>query len=298
MSAVLASRADLVDTAVRRLRRRAASERRWSAVTLWAGVAIVIGFMVATFAAPFLGFVDPDKQDLLNALQPPSPAHWFGTDSLGRDILTRCLYATRVDFAFGFITTYIPVAIGLFLGALAGYLGGWVDTIVMRTVDVVIAFPFIVLILAIASIFGAGLLGAYVGVIVVSWAMYARLTRGEMLVLRERQFILAAQTLGFSTGRILFRHALPNVLRPNIVFSMADLVLNILTLAALSYLGLGVRPPTAEWGAMIADGQGYLMTAWWVSTFPGLVVVLAGVGFSLIGDGLADRLGGEFRLTV
>jgi peptide/nickel transport system permease protein len=167
----------------------------------------------------------------------------------------------------------------------------------MRLVDLVIAFPLMVLVLALVAIMGSGLAGAYLGVILVSWALYARLTRGEMLVIRERQYILAAQALGFSTRRIIFRHAIPNLLRASLVFSMADIVLNILTLAALSYLGLGVQPPTPEWGAIVAEGQGHLRTAWWITTFSGLTIVLAGVGFSLIGDGIADRLGSDFRLT-
>jgi peptide/nickel transport system permease protein len=292
------SRGQVLEVAARRLRHRALSEQRWSNVTLWAGVVVVVTLIVLTIVAPWTALPAPDQQDLLAALQPPSLAHPFGTDQLGRDILSRVIYGTRIDFSFGFITTYATLAVGMLFGALAGYLGGWVDTVVMRAVDVVIAFPFIVLILAIAAVFGAGLVGAYAGVLVVGWALYARLTRGEMLVLREKQFILAAQTLGYSTPRVVFRHAIPNLLRPNLVFSMADLVLNILTLAALSYLGMGVQPPTPEWGAMIADGQGYLLTAWWVSTFPGLTVVAAGVAFSLIGDGLADRLGGEFRITM
>ena len=298
MTTVPLSRGQVLEAAARRLRRRALSEQRWSNVTLWAGVVVVVTLIVLTIVAPWTGLPAPNQQDLLAALQPPSLAHPFGTDQLGRDILSRVIYGTRIDFSFGFITTYATLAVGMLLGALAGYLGGWVDTVVMRAVDVVIAFPFIVLILAIAAVFGAGLVGAYAGVLVVGWALYARLTRGEMLVLREKQFILAAQTLGYSTPRVVFRHAIPNLLRPNLVFSMADLVLNILTLAALSYLGMGVQPPTPEWGAMIADGQGYLLTAWWVSTFPGLTVVAAGVAFSLIGDGLADRLGGEFRITM
>jgi peptide/nickel transport system permease protein len=288
----------VLEVAARRLRRRALSEQRWSNVTLWAGVAVVVTLIILTIVAPWTGLPAPDQQDLLAALQPPSLAHPFGTDQLGRDILSRVIYGTRIDFAFGFTTTYATLAVGMLLGALAGYLGGWVDTVIMRAVDVVIAFPFIVLILAIAAVFGAGLVGAYAGVLLVGWALYARLTRGEMLVLREKQFVLAAQTMGYSTPRVVFRHAIPNLLRPNLVFSMADMVLNILTLAALSSLGLGVQPPTPEWGAMIADGQGYLLTAWWVSTFPGLTVVAAGVAFSLIGDGLADRLGGEFRITI
>ena len=140
------------------------------------------------------------------------------------------------------------------------------------------------------AIAGPGLTGAYIGVFAVGWALYARLTRGEMLVEREREYILAAKTLGYSTPRIVFRHALPNVLRASIVFSMADIVLNILLLSSLSYLGLGATPPSPEWGALVAEGQDVLLTAWWVATLPGLVIVLVGVGFSLIGDGIADRL--------
>jgi peptide/nickel transport system permease protein len=280
-----------------RLRRRAASERRWATVTLWLGIAIVLGIVIVSFAAPLLGFVGPDRQDLAHALQAPSVHHPFGTDTLGRDILTRVVYGGRIDLTFAFVTTIVPFAFGALVGALAGYRGGWVDTVVNRFVDTVVAFPFIVLILAIVTIEGPGLTGAYVGVFAVGWALYARLTRGEMLVERQREYILAAQTLGYSTTRIVLRHALPNVLRASIVFSMADIVLNILLLSSLSYLGLGVSPPTPEWGALVAEGQSVLLTSWWVATLPGLVIVLTGIGFSLIGDGIADRFGRDFTLT-
>jgi len=177
------------------------------------------------------------------------------------------------------------------LGLVASYRGGWLESVVMRAVDVVVAFPFIVLVIAVIAIVGPGLLGVYIGITVVGWALYARLTRAEVLVIKEQQFVLAGKSLGYSTPRILFRHILPNVIRPNLVFSTLDIVLNILVLASLSFLGLGVQPPTAEWGLMVADGQTFLLTAWWISTLPGIAIVLAGVGFSLIGDGLADRLG-------
>lgn len=285
-------RSHIPQKAWQRLQRRALSERRWSTYTLWAGILMVLFVSVLSFGAPLFGFEDPNQTDLFNTLAPPSRAHPFGTDDLGRDVLTRVIYAGRIDLTFGIITTYVSLVIGLFIGALAGYFGGWLDTIVMRVVDLVISFPFIVLILAIAAIVGPGLLGAYIGVLTVSWALYARLTRGEMLALREKQYIMNAQTLGYGTGRIIFVHSVPNLLRSNLVFSMSDIVLNILTLAALSYLGLGVAPPTPEWGEIIAQGQKHLFTAWWISTLPGLVIVLVGVGFSLIGDGLADRLGG------
>jgi peptide/nickel transport system permease protein len=208
------------------------------------------------------------------------------------------LAATWLDYSVAIATTYVPLAIGVTLGAAAGYFGGWLDAVVMRIVDIVIAFPFMIFVIAFIAVFGPGLTGIYVGLTAFAWAYFARITRAEMLVLRERQYIKAAQTLGLSTPRILVRHAMPNLLRPNLVFSMATIVLNILTLASLSYLGLGVRPPTPEWGAIVADGQNYLFTQWWISTLPGLVIVIVGVGFSLIGDGLSDRLGYEFKLAV
>jgi peptide/nickel transport system permease protein len=284
--------------AASRLRRRARAERRWSAFTLWLGVGIVALIALVSFAAPLFGFHNPNEQHLVDALQPPSNAHPFGTDALGRDILTRVVYGGRIDLTFAFVTTIIPFALGVLLGSWAGYRGGWLDTVVNRLVDVVVAFPFIVLILAIVAITGPGLKGAYIGVFAVGWALYARLTRGEMLVEREKEYILAARTLGYSPRRIVLRHALPNVLRASIVFSMADVVLNILLLSSLSYLGLGAIPPSPEWGALVADGKDLILTSWWVATLPGLVIVLTGIAFSLIGDGLADRLGRDFTLTT
>lgn len=280
-----------------RLRKRARSERRWARVTLWVGLAIVAVVVFVSAAAPLLGFVHPDQQNLAQALRPPSWEHPFGTDTLGRDILTRVVYGGRIDITFGVVGTVFPFILGALLGAVAGYRGGWVDTFVNRLVDTVVAFPFIVLILAVVTITGPGLTGAYIGVFAVGWALYARMTRGEMLVEREREYILAAKTLGYSTPRIVLRHALPNVIRAAIVFSMADIVLNILLLSSLSYLGLGATPPSPEWGAMVAEGKDVLLTAWWVATLPGLVIVLVGIGFSLIGDGIADRFGRDFSLT-
>jgi peptide/nickel transport system permease protein len=244
-------------------------------------------------SAPLLGFTDPNRADLTQRLLPPSREHFFGTDDVGRDVFTRVLYGGRIDLSFGLITTYVSLVLGLIVGALAGYYGGILDSLVMRAVDLVISFPFIVLILAITAITGPGIKGPYVGVLAVSWALYARLTRGEMLAMREKQYVMAAQTLGFSTWRIIFIHCIPNLLRSSLVFSMSDIVLNILTLAALSYLGLGVAPPTPEWGEIIAQGQRNLFSAWWISTLTGLYVVFVGVGFSLVGDGLADRLSEE-----
>lgn len=294
----MAVRQELVLEHVGRLRRQALADQRWTNWTLWVGVGILAVVALAAIFAPLVAPYPPNDQNLANAFQPPSWSHLMGTDNLGRDIFSRVVYAGRVDLQIGFITTYIPLVTGVALGAIAGYLGGRVDTVIMRLVDVVIAFPFLVLVIAILAVVGPGLKGMYIAVLAVGWSMYARLTRAEMLVLREQQFVLAAESLALSRRRIIFRHAVPNVLRPNLVFSMADFVLNILLAASLSFLGLGVRPPTAEWGAMVADGQNFLLNAWWITTFPGIVIVIVGIGLSLIGDGLAERLGERFRLTV
>jgi peptide/nickel transport system permease protein len=294
----MAARQEVVLAQVGRLRRRARADRRWASWTLWIGTGILGVVALAAIFAPLIAPYAPNQQNLADAFQSPSWGHLMGTDNLGRDIFSRVVYAARVDLQIGVITTYVPLLTGVVLGAIAGYLGGWVDTVIMRLVDVVIAFPFLVLVIAILAVVGPGLKGLYIAVLAVGWSMYARLTRAEMLVLREQQFVLAAESLGFSRWRIIFRHAVPNLLRPNIVFSMADFVLNILLAASLSFLGLGVRPPTAEWGAMVAEGQNFLLNAWWITTLPGLVIVIVGIGLSLIGDGLAERLGERFRLTV
>lgn len=294
----MATRQELIASSVGRMRRRAASERRWANAALYVGAGILGVVALAAVFAPLIAPFEPNAQDLANAFQPPSSDHLMGTDNLGRDIFSRVVYAARVDLQLGLVLTYVPLVYGVILGAVAGYFGGRSDTVIMRLVDVVIAFPFLVLVIAILAVVGPGVKGIYIAVLAVAWAMYARLTRAEMLVLREQQFMLAGEALGFSRRRIIFRHAIPNLLRPNLVFSMADFVLNILLVASLSFLGLGVRPPTPEWGAMVAEGQNFLLNAWWITTLPGIVIVLVGIALSLVGDGLADRLGERFRLTV
>ena len=279
------------------LLRHAQAERRWSNVTLGIGIAVVGALSIAGFVAPLIAPADPNALDLSKRLLSPSWQHWMGTDPFGRDIFSRTLYAIRLDLVVVLIITYVPMVFGMIVGALAGYLRGWVDAITVRVIDAFIAFPFIVLVIAVVAILGPGLKGVYIGVLAVGWTLYARLTRGDMLVLREQQFILAARTLGYSPRRVILRHAIPNLIRSNLVFSMADIVLNLLLLAALSYLGLGVQAPTAELGAMVADGQSFLLQAWWVTTLPGVVIVLLGAGFSMIGDSLADRLGQKFGVV-
>ncbi|MCY3805338.1 MAG: ABC transporter permease [bacterium] len=279
------------------LLRQAQTERRWSNVTLGIGIAIVGALSVAGFFASLIASADPNAVDLTQRLLSPSAKHWMGTDPFGRDIFTRTLYAIRLDLVVVLIITYVPMVFGMIVGALAGYFRGWVDAITVRVIDAFIAFPFIVLVIAVVAILGPGLKGVYIGVLAVGWTLYARLTRGDMLVLREQQFILAARTLGYSPRRVILRHAIPNLIRSNLVFSMADIVLNLLLLAGLSYLGVGVQAPTAELGAMVADGQSFLQQAWWVTTLPGVVIVVLGAGFSMIGDSLADRLGQKFGVV-
>jgi peptide/nickel transport system permease protein len=291
-------RQEVILSATAKMRRRVLVDQRWSTVTLYVGVVIVGLLAIGAVFAPLITSWSPTEIDLSATLQPPSLDHIMGTDEVGRDIFSRVLYGLRIDLWVVLVVTYVPAVIGVTIGAIAGYVGGWADAVVGRSIDIVMAFPFIVLVIAIVAITGPGLKGVLIGVTIVGWALYARLTRGEMLALREQQFMLAGKALGYSRLRIIARHGIPNLIRSNLVFSMADVVLNLLLLASLSFLGLGVQPPTPELGAIIADGQPYLLTAWWITTLPGIVLVTLGAGFSLIGDGLADRMGKEFRLAV
>ena len=262
-------------------------------LSLVAGLVIVLGTYVIGLLAPVFGIGDPLKLDYEAALLQPSLAHPFGTDNLGRDMLVRVVYGARVDLTLGFVTAMCSMLIGMALGVYAGYYGGLRESLIMRTVDAVLSLPFLVLVLAIVAAVGPGLVGVYVAIIAVSWTIYARISYAQMLVLREKQFILAARTLAFSDARIVFKHALPNIFGPNIAWLISDIIANILGLAILSYLGVGIQPPDPEWGALIADGQTYLRTAWWISTIPGLVLVGGGIGFLLIGDWFTTRLAGN-----
>jgi peptide/nickel transport system permease protein len=234
---------------------------------------------------------DPVTQDLAAALVPPTWAHPLGTDNFGRDVLSRIIWGTRLDLAMGVFGVAAPFVIGCTIGLASGYFGRFVDTILMRLLDVTISFPYFVLVIAIISVLGPGLKSFFISVALVGWVSYARLIRAQTLVLKESDFVLAARCLGYSRARIMFRHILPNAVVPAVVFSMSDVVVVILLGSALSYLGLGVQPPAAEWGVMIAEGQVFMATAWWISIFPGLAIVLLAFGFSLVADGLAEHLG-------
>ncbi len=258
---------------------------------LVAGGCIIGVWLLAAILAPWLAPFDPINQDPSVSLLPPGSAHLFGTDNFGRDIFSRVVWGARVDLQICLLGVIFPFSLGTVLGALSGYLGGVVDAVVMRVIDIVLAFPFLVLMLAIIAILGPGLGSFYIAMAMVGWVSYARLVRAQVLTLKQRDFILAARSLGYSHTRILFRHLLPNALTGALVFSMSDCVLVLLNGAAVSYLGLGVQPPTAEWGVMVAEGQSFITTAWWITTFPGLAIVLLAMGFSLLADGLGDRLG-------
>jgi len=252
-----------------------------------AGMALIV---LAAVFAPLICRYSPTVIDPTAALQGPSAQHWFGTDDLGRDIFARVVYGARIDLQIGVIGVAIPFVLGTVIGLVSGFFGGWVDTIVGRVIDVVMAFPFFVLAIAIVAMLGPGLRSLYIAIALVSWVTYARIVRGEVLSVRERPFVLAATGLGYTRLRILARHVLPNVLSAAIIFSMSDFMLDILVGASLGFFGLGVRPPTAEWGLMISEGNNFIITDPWLVFFPGLAIVLVGFFMSLVGDGVADRL--------
>lgn len=258
---------------------------------VYIGATLVIAWFVLAIFAPWIAPYDPVGQDLASTLQPPSWAHPLGTDNFGRDILSRIIFGTRLDLQMGILGVLFPFLIGITLGSLAGYFGGIVDVVLMRLLEVTIAFPYFVLVIAIISILGPGISSFYISVALVGWVSYARLVRSEILVLREQDYVTAARALGYGHGRIMFRHLLPNAIMPAIVFSMTDVVIVILLGSALSYLGLGAQPPTAEWGLMVADGQTFITRAWWITFFPGIAIVLTALSFSLFADGLAQWLG-------
>ena len=262
----------------------------WRQRNLVAGallIALIVG--VAVFA-PAIAPYGPLDTDYTARLQAPGPGHPFGTDNLGRDIFSRVLYGASIDLQVGLISVLLPFLIGGTLGCLAGYYGGRIDSLVMRIADVIQAFPFLILIIAIVAVLGTGLTSVYIAVALVAWVTYARLMRGEILVAKNQEYVDAARSLGASDGRVIGRHLLPNVLTSALVFATTDVVLYIVLVSSLSYLGLAARPPSPEWGAMITEGRTFMATAWWVSLFPGLAVVVTGIAFSIFGDGLADAL--------
>lgn len=270
-----------------------ATAQRWERVPLVAGIgfAIVLAWIVVALAAPWVAPFDPIAQDLSVTLQPPNWSHWLGTDNFGRDVLSRIIWGARIDLMMGVFGVLFPFLIGTTIGAVSGYAGGILDTLLMRLLDVTMSFPFFVLIIAIVATLGPGLVSFFIALALVGWVSYARLIRAQFLVMKEADFVLAARCLGYRHARIVFRHILPNAIMPAVVFSMSDAVIDILLGSSLSYLGLGIQPPTAEWGVMIAEGQTFIASAWWISFFPGLAIICLAIGFSMLADGFAEHFG-------
>ena len=265
--------------------------RRWyTQPALITGIVIMTVVLALAIAAPLITPYNPNAQNLNATLLGPSAHHLLGTDQLGRDTWTRLLYGTRLDLRIAFLAVLFPFTLGTILGSVAGYFGGWVDTVIMRVVDVVLAFPFYVLVIALVFVLGPGERSIYIAITLAGWVSYARIVRGEILVAKRQDYVLAAQSGGLGSVRIMRRHLMPNVISQAIIYSMSDIVQDIVAIVTLSYLGLGVPPPTADLGSMISDGQNFLSTHWQLTTIPGLAVVVVGLGLSLIGDGLADLL--------
>lgn len=265
------------------------SVRRPGALKVRVGLGVVGALALGSLVArPFL--TDPTKQNLKSRLLPPSGEHWFGTDELGRDVFSRVVHAALVDLPIGVVCAGLAALLGTLIGALAGYRGGWVDSVVMRIADIVQAFPTYIFLVALVFALGAGTRSFIVAMAVLGWVTYARLVRAEILRVRDLDFVAAAHLSGFSRRRVLFRHVLPNSIGQVLVYLASDVVLVLLLLAGVSFFGLGVPPPTPEWGQMIAAGQKYLRDQWWIVTFPGLAIVIAGSAVALVADGLEDRM--------
>jgi peptide/nickel transport system permease protein len=261
------------------------------------GLMAIVSLYLIALLTPLLAPYDPTLQGNLvtGRLLGPSLLHPLGTDEFARDVLSRLLYGARISLTIGFVAVAISVSIGTLLGAVAGYLGGLIDTLVMRFVDVVISFPRLVLLIAIIALFRPSIFLIIAVLGLTLWPATARLVRGEVLSLREREFVEAARALGYSRGRIIFRHLVPNALGPVIVAATLGIGDTIVLEAGLSFLGLGVQPPTPSWGTMVADGRVDLLGAWWISTFAGLAIVLTVLSINLLGDGLRDALDPRLR---
>jgi peptide/nickel transport system permease protein len=259
------------------------------------GATILAIEIILALAAPWIVPFDPYQQNPLAALQPPSATHWFGTDDTGRDLLSRVIYGARISLRVGLISVMIGGGLGISLGILAGYRGGIVDNVIMRSMDLLLAFPGILLALAIIAVLGPSLFNVMIAVGVASIPFYTRVARGATLALKDREFVLSARATGASDSRITLRHILPNVLPPLIVLATLGIASAILTAAGLSFIGLGAVPPTPEWGAILTLGRKYINQAWWYTTFPGLAIMITVLGINMLGDALRDALDPRLR---
>ncbi|HET7093086.1 MAG TPA: ABC transporter permease [Thermomicrobiales bacterium] len=273
-------------------RRRAIRRFRQSPLSM-AGLAIIVALVAIAVVGPLFVPYPKDAIGAINIrekLDPPTPAHLFGTDQVGRDVFTRVIVGARVSLLAGLVVIALALTIGTLLGAIAGFFGGRTSETIMRVTDVFLTIPDLILAMAFAAALGAGLLNVMIAVSLVWWPGYCRLTRANVIALRDSQFAEAARSVGSSEVRILFRHVLPNAMPTVLVKASMDIGFAILTTAALGFIGLGTQPPTPDWGVMISDGRKYLREAWWFSTFPGLAILLAVLAFNMLGDGLRDVL--------
>ena len=251
------------------------------------GLTVIVLWILIALMAPLIATHDPLAQKIGDRLQAPSSQYWFGTDELGRDVFSRVVYGARISIPIGFVVILFAMTVGSLIGASAGYLGGIYDLLIMRVADITLAFPSIVLALAIATVLGPGIINALIAMVLVWWPEYARLMRGQVLSIRNNEYVMASEALGASKSRILFLHILPNAFAPILVKASLDAGSAILNIAALSFIGLGAVPPTPEWGAMISLGR-YKFYNWWMTTFPGLAILTAVLGYNFFGDGVRD----------
>lgn len=264
-------------------------------LTLMWGIAMVGVLVFGSVFASFLTPYDPEALDVTQVLLPPSTEHWFGTDQYGQDIFTRVLYATRIDLLIGVVVVGVSLVLGTVFGITSAWFGGIYDAAVQRIIDIGFAFPFLVLVIAMVGLRGPGLSSLFIAVGLIGWIVYARLVRTEVLGVQQSEYVAAAKMSGFSHSRILGRHILPNVSNQLLVYASSDFVYAVLLGASISYLGLGVQPPTPEWGAMVRAGQNFVADQWWISFFPGMAIVFLGIACALIGDGLNQRLSSPVR---
>jgi len=264
--------------------------RSSAALWVWIGAGMLTILVIIALLAPILATHLPDAIDLTQALQPPSSRHWLGTDSLGRDLYSRLLFGARISLLVAAGAVGVAVMIGMALGLVAGWYGGWVDSLIMRAVDVMLCFPAFFILLAIVALIGQSVANIIVIIGLTSWMGVARLVRAEVLSLKEREFIQAARVLGMHATRLMWRHLLPNALSPVVVSTTLGLGAAILVESGLSFLGLGVQPPTPSWGNLLIDAKGTLGVAWWQTTFPGLAILMTVLAFNLLGEGLRELL--------
>lgn len=253
-----------------------------------AGFIIITSIFLLALLAPLISPYEPDAIDVKAILLSPSSSHWMGTDALGRDVFSRMLFGARISLLVGLVAVGIATFIGIILGAIAGYYRGWVDVVIMRTVDVMLSIPTFFLILAVIAFLTPSIWNIMIIIGLTSWMGVTRLVRAEFLSLRNREFVMAAQTLGASDNRLIFRHLLPNSMTPVIVSSVLGVASAVLIESGLSFLGLGVQAPQASWGNILTDGKEYIQFAWWLSLFPGLAILITVLGYNLFGEGLRD----------